>query len=682
MTGRLPAALTGALVVVMVAQVWAPAPSTASGAHHAKASSADRDGRLLDAPAHGRAALTRLGEGLGVAAARNQMTSSRLAGLLASDSTAWLDPTGRLYYVEPTPTASAKTGTSDAAAYPLNQTFSLHSDPGATKTIYLDFNGQRVAGSIWNRNSSLPDGFYGAWTIDGDASTFNEAERTAIQSIWQRVAEDYAPFDIDVTTEDPGSEALTRSSFSDPTYGTRALITQSAAARSAVCGGSCGGVAYVGTFDATSSTLDYVQPAWIFPQGLGPNNAKFMAEAVSHEVGHTFGLSHDGTSSQGYYTGQGSWAPIMGVGYGEPITQFSRGEYANANNQQDDLAVIRDNGVVNRADEAGGEPGSAAELTSGTVTGFITDAADRDTFAVDRSCATTFTASAAPTSTSPNLDIQLSVLDANAKVVRASDPASGGSADTSTGMAASLDDIAGPGVVYLRIDGVGHGNPATSGYSDYGSLGRYTLHLSNVCVDQPPAAPRRVSTTRGNSRVTLAWSPPSNATETGVSSYLLRMYSDQGVQLGARQVRPRARSYTWEGLKNGTPYTFDIAAKTPSQTGRKVTLDSIAPARTPWRPGIGAASKDRFASGSTARVTWNAPRFDGGDPLKAYVVKALRVTASGVIRQRVVSGSLPATQQSYTVQLPRAGRWEFVVRAVNGIGVSKRSAPSNVIRAG
>ena len=50
----------------------------------------------------------------------------------------------------------------------------------------------------------MPAGNYPAWTLDGDAATFNDAEREAIQTIWQRVAEDYAPFDVDVTTQDPG----------------------------------------------------------------------------------------------------------------------------------------------------------------------------------------------------------------------------------------------------------------------------------------------------------------------------------------------------------------------------------------------------------------------------------------------------------------------------------------------
>ena len=29
-----------------------------------------------------------------------------------------------------------------------------------------------------------------------------------MQSVWQRVAEDFAPFDVDVTTQDPGVAAI------------------------------------------------------------------------------------------------------------------------------------------------------------------------------------------------------------------------------------------------------------------------------------------------------------------------------------------------------------------------------------------------------------------------------------------------------------------------------------------
>jgi hypothetical protein len=68
----------------------------------------------------------------------------------------------------------------------------------------------------------------------------------------------------------------------------------------------CGGVAYVGSFGLTNT------PAFIFAKNLGPNYAKFLWEAVSHETGHTLGLFHDGvTGGAAYYSGQGDWAPIM-----------------------------------------------------------------------------------------------------------------------------------------------------------------------------------------------------------------------------------------------------------------------------------------------------------------------------------------------------------------------------------
>jgi hypothetical protein len=53
---------------------------------------------------------------------------------------------------------------------------------------------------------------------------------------------------------------------------------------------------------------------------------KDIADVISHEVGHNFGLMHDGTASDEYYGGHRAWAPIMGAGFGHPIVQWSRGE--------------------------------------------------------------------------------------------------------------------------------------------------------------------------------------------------------------------------------------------------------------------------------------------------------------------------------------------------------------------
>ena len=207
-----------------------------------------------------------------------------------------------------------------AQAFPLPDTFLLHSKPDSSKTIYLDFNGQNVSNTLWNGPSgnNLPNGNHPAMDLAGNGNAFTNGELRQIQDIYQRVAEDYAPFDVDVTTQEPPAADIDRTNAGDQVYGTRALISSSNAALNTICGGGCGGVAFIGVFDHHTGkdgfveTHSQLQPAWVFPQALG-NDPKNIAEATTHEVGHNLGLDHDATSVQGYYAGHNMWAPIMGV---------------------------------------------------------------------------------------------------------------------------------------------------------------------------------------------------------------------------------------------------------------------------------------------------------------------------------------------------------------------------------
>jgi hypothetical protein len=71
----------------------------------------------------------------------------------------------------------------------------LSSKPGARNKLYLDFNGHSTnRNSPWKAFSARP------FSLDNNPNTFNTAEQLVIEEIWQRVTEDFSPFQYDVTT--------------------------------------------------------------------------------------------------------------------------------------------------------------------------------------------------------------------------------------------------------------------------------------------------------------------------------------------------------------------------------------------------------------------------------------------------------------------------------------------------
>ncbi|MGN6300788.1 MAG: fibronectin type III domain-containing protein, partial [Angustibacter sp.] len=406
-----------------------------------------------------------------------------------------------------------------------------------------------------------------------------------------------------------------RSSSLDQTYGDHVLITDDAGAVSSACGGNCSGVSLVGTFDDTWRTDSYYEPAWVFSSKTY-GSAILTGHTVAHEVGHTFGLTHDGDASHEYSDGHGNWFPIMGSGV-RGVGQFSIGEYAGANNQQDDLAVIAQHGAPVRADDYGNTPSSAQPMGSGTaVAGVISTRADQDVFAVAHDCDTRLTARATGIGAGASLDMSVTVLAADGtSVVGSADPTSG--QDTSwpavpTGMDASVTVSAPRGTYYVRIDGVGKGDPATNGYSDYASLGDYVLAVS-ACDGTMPTVPimnTPVGTTSGTTTDTTGTSKP-----------------------GA-----------------------------------------------PSMPRIGRASAGKRGGPVTATVRWARPASQGRTALVGYKVRIERVTGAGRVVQVLSSHMLTPGSHAATLKLPR-GHYRFRVVAYNRAGGSPYSAPSRVVTA-
>lgn len=411
------------------------------------------------------------------------------------------------FTVEPTAEATEPPGIGEAAVpvSPFPASLIFHSRPGAPNVIYLNFAGETVTGTAWNTSLNRTSIPAVAFSTDADLSTYSDAEQAVIKRVWLRMAEDFAPFDVDVTTERPAV-------FTSRTA--HALITRNTDANGDPNPStSAGGVAYVNVF-ASGSHATY-RPAWVYHNNLSNSEAN-IAEAASHEIGHNLGLSHDGkTDGASYYNGHGSgdtsWGPIMGTGYGRNVSQWSKGEYYLANNTEDDLGTIVGK-LTYRADDHGDtRPAATALVLTGTNVvsttpendpananpankGVFSSSADVDVFS--------FVTGNGPMSlrVNPwimpsgtrggNLDVRLELYNEAGVLLLTNSPASNTYATIQT----NLTD----GLYFLSVRNTGVGTPlatSPSGYTAYGSLGQYFIsgYLRPSGYIAPPQAEAQVT---------------------------------------------------------------------------------------------------------------------------------------------------------------------------------------------
>lgn len=348
----------------------------------------------------------------------------------------------------------------------------LNSYPAITnKVIYLDFDGQVVTGTSWNSGN----------TINALASTMSASN---ITSIWHRVSEDYRPFDVNVTTDE------NRFNQAPANRRMRVVITPSSAWY-----GSAGGVAYVGSFawGGTPGT-----PCWVFENQLN-YNAKNIAEAASHEIGHTMTLRHQSVYNPitctktaeynpGVGTGVTSWAPIMGVGYNRNVTVWFNGRSAisctlTQNDHGNIPAGLTSNGYLSfLPDDVGDTQGTAKILNLNALnlldSGLINRPTDIDAYKFTICNNRYVSIGVKPWAldtvnySGANLDVRLALYNASTNSLLAIDTP-----------LTRLHSLVGlnltPGTYYFTVDGGRSAN-----YSDYGSLGKYYVRIR---ATNPPA---------------------------------------------------------------------------------------------------------------------------------------------------------------------------------------------------
>ena len=427
-----------------------------------------------------------LDSGLGTRAlaARSSLDLDTLLHL-AEDETSWVDPCGQVYVVDEATPGSHQVAADAAPAALPDDVFDLSSRPGSDRTIYLDFDGATYSGTHWANGAEIVSP---AYSIDADRASFSETERAQVFLAWQVVAEDFAAFDVNVTTRTPPPSALARSSAGDRTYGMPVVVTPTNTVGDG-CG--CGGSAYIGVFGALGAAD--AQPAWVFTRGAGTGGHD-LGEVISHEVGHTFGLAHDGTSTSSYYSGDRGWAPIMGSSYGRRASQWSRGEYADASNTEDDLAIIAATAPLLTDDHADGPLGVTRIAVGSTTDGVIATRSDTDAFSFTSDGPVTLTV--AGPATYSDLDVRLTVLDALGATVAVVDPVADTASDES--LAATWVSTATTRSTWtVVVDGTGNGDPRQAGrYTDYGSVGAYAVSLAAglPAADPPPPAAQPTAT--------------------------------------------------------------------------------------------------------------------------------------------------------------------------------------------
>lgn len=218
------------------------------------------------------------------------------------------------------------------------------------------------------------------------------------------------------------------------------------------------------------------------------------------EVGHNFRLNHDGSSSTEYFGGFGSynspvsWGPIMGSSYYKALSQWSNGNYAGANNREDDIQILA-NQLGFQADEAGDTRQSAAALprdgASFKASGVILNQKDVDywSFSTARSGQLDVTVTpwyADSDSAGSNLDVGLELRSSGGAVVASSTPVD----ETSASLTVTIP----AGKYYLVVYG-----DASKYVSDYGSVGQYDIvgvapEDSTVDSTSPTTSPTTATT--------------------------------------------------------------------------------------------------------------------------------------------------------------------------------------------
>jgi len=436
--------------------------------------------------------------------------------------------------------------TLSAATYALNAVPAFNSNPAAKAQLYLDFDGEPAG--TW--------GFYNlpatpAYDQDSSPTSFSDGELASIRQIWARVAEKYSPFNVNVTTVNPGS-FLNGQALRVVIGGTGTWT-----------GGTYGGVANVGSFYDVCANAVYV-----FSANFGGTNVKCIAEAAAHEAGHGFGLEHQstydssGTKTNEYNPGNSMVAPIVGLSYYSARGLWWRGTSTTPTKVQDDMAVLAgaNNAFGYRADDIGNTISTGAPLlVSGSTasgSGVIDKTTDRDYFSFTTD-AGIVSFSGSVMADGPTLDLKLELWSAGGSLIATADTATFGESLSATVAAGSY-----------RLVVASHGS--------YGDVGQYTVSGTIIPALNYVNAPASLAgSVVSATQINLTWVDQSN-NETG---FVIQRSTDNGLTWSnLASTAANVTTYLDATAAPGTAYVYHVnatGASTISDVSNTVSVTTV-----------------------------------------------------------------------------------------------------------
>ncbi len=240
-----------------------------------------------------------------------------------------------------------------------------------------------------------------------------------------------------------------------------------------------------------------------------------------------------------------------------PITQWAKGEYLNANNKSDALQLMVSNGLQYRTDDYGNDTATASALpilnNTISIHGSLEKTTDVDYFTFNAS-AGTLNLNVFPVTYAPDADIELRVFDSAGNQIAINNPKAQFASTTLTLTA---------GTYYLSVRPAGYGDPLSTGYSNYGSLGQYYITGSvSSSMNNAPTAAAGATPMSGAAPLAVLFSSAGSSDPEGTTLSYLWEFGDNT----SSTLADPSKTYSTPGTYTATLTVKDAAGFTGSKS--------------------------------------------------------------------------------------------------------------------